>query len=175
MNYNSISDNLNAIRQSDGAVINAAVQGDPALFGVTLTAVRHMFPFGAERSPVPSATQITGVHLRWDNVIAFTATVEETIFPARWPSDQANGVTDVADNALLPLGSWIVIKPPDAYVEVVGGGTYTIATGTIAVAAGQAGGCTINLSAWAGRRGRININVTTPGLVRCGVNGKCAA
>jgi hypothetical protein len=177
MNYNRVSDNLNAIQTNNGATIATKdTGGDPSTFGVTLVAATtYVFPFGADRAPVPSLAQLVSTQLRWDNAIAFTATIEECNFPALWPSDQANGVVDVADHNTT-VGNWIQIKPPTAYVEVAGGGSYTVATGVIAVAAGQAGGCTINLSAWGGRRGRIKIVVgATGGLVRCALNGKAAA
>lgn len=177
MNYNRISDNIDAIRTSDGVTIAALATGaSPAAFGVTLVnAVRYVFPFGADRAPVPALAHVVGVQLRWDNAIAFTATIEECNFPALWPSDNAQGVPDVTDFN-TSVGNWIPIKPPDADVQVTGGGTYTVATGVIAVAAAQQGGCTINLSLWGGRRGRINILVGgTGGVVRCAVNGKAAA
>lgn len=177
MNYNRISDNLDAIQTSNGAPILAKANGsDPSLFGVTLTnGVTYVFPFGADRAPVPSLAQLVNAHMRWDNAIAFTATIEQSSFPALWPSDQANGIVDVADHNTT-VGNWIPIKPLAVDVEVVGGGTYTPATGVIAVAAGQQGGCTINLSAWGARRGRIRIAVGgTGGLARCAINGKAAA
>lgn len=177
MNYNRISDNIDAINTATGIAVAANKEPTPASFGCTLTnAVRYVFPFGADRAPVPSAAHIVGVQLRWDNAIAFTATIEECNFPALWPSDNAQGVPDVTDHALTPVGNWIPVKPPDADVQVTGGGTYTVATGVIAVTAGQQGGCTINLSLWGGRRGRVNILVGgTGGVVRCAVNGKAAA
>lgn len=179
MNYNPnrISDNLDAIRTTDHITITANSGPDPALFGVTLAnGIRYVFPFGADRAPVPSLVTCASFHLRWDNAIAFTATLEECSFPSLWPSDGARGVTDVADDALTPLGNWIPVRPPTAYVEVVGGGTYTIVTGVVAVAAGQQGGCTFDLSDWGARRGRINISVGgTGGLVRAAINGKATA
>lgn len=178
MNYNQAGrDNIDAIRTDTGATVGANINGnDPTLFGVTLTnGVTYVFPFGGDRSPTPAETHITVAQLRWDNAIAFTAVVEECNFPRQSPSDSAQGFADVADHNTT-IGNWIPIKPPDAYVEVVGGGTYTIATGIIAVAAGQAGGCTINLSLWGSRRGRVRMVVGgTGGLVRCAVNGKAAA
>lgn len=177
MNYNRISDNLDAIQTSNGAQILAKANGsDPALFGVTLTnGVTYVFPFGADRAPVPSLAQLVSVHMRWDNAIAFTATIEESNFPALWPSDQANGIVDVADHNTT-IGNWIQIRPPTAYIEVVGGGSYNAGTGVITVVAAQQGGCTINLSAWGSRRGRVKIIVgATGGLVRFAVNGKAAA
>lgn len=185
MNYhdpNRPSDNLNAVQASAGgpgigATIEALASGpDPALFGVTLVAAtRYVFPFGADKAPVPALVSVVTAQLRWATAIAFTATIEECLFPALWPSEGAYGIVDVADHALTPVGSWIPIKPPDAYVEVVGGGGYDKPTGVITVAAAQPGGCTINLSAWGGRRARINMLVgATGGLVRFALNGKAS-
>lgn len=173
-NYNRVSHNLDAIRVSDGVTILAlASGGNPALFGVTLVnAVTYVFPFGADRAPVPAEVSVVGVRLRWDNAIAFTATIEDSCFPSLSPSDVATGIIDVSDWDTT-IGNWNPVKPPDAYVEVTGGGTYTIATGVIAVTAAQQGGCSINLSSWAARRGRLKLVVGgTGGLVRCAVHGK---
>ena len=175
MNYNYISHNNNAVR-SDGVIISAKVDGLPAAFGVTLaSATRYMFPFGHDRAPVPSEAQIVCIQMRWDNTIAFTATIEDCLFPSFSPSDDLRGVTDVSDFDVT-AGNWIPVRPPDAYVEVTGGGTYTIATGVIAVAAGQQGGVSINLAEWGARRGRINLLTgAAGGLVRHGVWGKAAS
>ena len=178
MNYNRVSHNLDAIRTSDGQTIAANIKTPPSTYGVSLVnAVTYVFPFGASvlNNTVPNQTHVMTAQLRWDNAIAFTATIEESCFPATDPSDMATGVADVTDHDTT-LGNWIPIKPPDADVQVTGGGTYTAATGVIAVAAGQQGGCTINLSLWGARRGRIKIVVgATGGLARCAVHGKAAA
>lgn len=172
-NYNRVSDNLDAVRTDTGATVSANITGAPATFGVTLTnGITYVFPMGAYHAPVPSQSWVLGMQLRWDNAIAFNANLEECNFPALWPFDNAQGAVDVADSSLV-VGNWIPIRPAAGYVEVAGGGTYTPATGIIAVAAGQAGGCTINLSLWGMARARLKIAVGgTGGLVRCALNGK---
>jgi hypothetical protein len=172
--YNAFRSNINAVNTANGNVVTANYGGASTTFGVTLAnATNYVFPFGADNAPMPSETAVVTVHLKWDNATAFTAVVEECGFPRTHP-DQTSTVDDVSDHNTT-VGYWILVRPPDAYVEVAGGGTYTIGTGVIAVTAGQAGGCTITLSDWGARRGRIRLTVTTGGLHRCAVHGKLAA
>lgn len=176
MNYNRVSHNLDAVRTSDGVVIPANADKDPSTFGVTLVnGVTYVFPFGADISAVPSQSMVVSAQLRWDNAIAMSVTLEETLWPQFSPSDLSSGITDVSQHSTT-VGHWSLVRPPDAYVEVSGGGSYTIATGVVAVVAGQAGGVVFNLALWGARRGRFKIVVGgTGGLVRCAVHGKAAA
>lgn len=175
MNYNRVSHNLDAVR-ADGVTIPSNNDGLPTTFGVTLVAgTTYFFPFGADRSPMPAETALADAQMRWDNAIALTITVETCIFPSTHPEGGATGVVDVSDSNTT-AGNWIPQAPPDAYVPVTGGGTYTVATGAVTVAAGQQGGCEFTLSDFGARRARLKVVVgATGGLVRCGVHGKAGS
>lgn len=172
MNYNRVSHNLDAVR-ADGVIVPANNDGLPTTFGVTLAAnTTYFFPLGADRSPVPAETTVVDAQLRWDNAIALTATVETSLFPSTHPEGGATGVVDVGDDNTT-AGNWILQAPPDGYVPVVGGGTFSAATGAVTVAAGQQGGCEFTLNGFGPRRGRVKVVVgATGGLVRFAVHGK---
>jgi hypothetical protein len=160
------SGDLSAVK-SDGTTANN-VDG----VGCTLTAGTWYFPFGPSDAPAPTETPYNSLHLQWDNQLAFSSGVIETCnFPKHLRGDRTQAI-DVDDTDTTP-GRWIPQNPPGAYVPIVGG---TVGTGatvmTIALTAGNPGGCDFELGNFAGRRGHLKLVVTTGGVIRANLSGK---
>lgn len=160
----SHSDNLDAIRTSDGAV-TPAVHGAPTRGCTLVTGTTYVFPLDVNGAPLES------VHLKWDVAVIVTFTIETSNFP-KSERNISNGPVDVTDHSAV-AGEWMQENPTTAYVSGSGVGGMTATNLTLVVAGGTAGGSTIHLGNLGTRRCRVKAVVGgTGGVVRCGINGK---
>lgn len=169
------SDNLDAVRASDGVIIAAnRSSGSPLTWGVTLASgTTYFFPVGAFRAPVPAEGPYESTHFRWDAALIVTLTFETSNFSKTYNPGDPRGPDAISDFEGT-AGFWMQENPTSGvYVSGSGTGGLTATNLTLVVAGGTAGGSTINLGNFGMRRGRWRALVGgTGGVLRCGVWGK---
>lgn len=156
------SDNLDAIKTSDGSVVQA--ERVAATKGCTLGVATYVFLLDKKGSLVES------VHLQWSAALAATITFEVSNYPEHIGGQPTQGPVDVADHSTT-AGEWMQINPSTAYVPVTGANN-TVSNLTITAGGAAAGGAWVDLGNLGARRVRVKVVVTTGGVLRVGVNGR---
>ncbi len=147
------------------AVQSASVQTLPNENGFCPVAVgTWFFALGGEASP------LTSCHLRWDAALVGTITLWDANLPP-YKTDMGNGTVDISLFD-VSAGAWVQENPTTAYVGISPAGAGTATNLTIAIPGGTAGGAMIHMGNFGAKRARIQLVVSTAGLIRVSPHGK---
>lgn len=163
------SDNLNAIKTSDGTVVSATLNGTK---GCTLAnSTTYVFPLAPSESPFVGELKTLSIQLKWAAAVAAVFTLEVSDFPAKEGAASNDIGTDDVTDYSATAGDWVQWNSPAAYVPVSGSGN-TATAATVTAGGSAAGGALFEMTSASSRRYRIKAVVTTGGVVRCGVHAK---
>jgi hypothetical protein len=165
------SDNLDAIKTSDGTAVAANRTGSAAKGCTLANSTTYVFPLAPSESNMVGEKVIMSVHLQWAAAVAAVFTLEVSDFPAKTGGASNDiGADDVLDYSTT-AGEWQQYNPPAAYVPVTGASN-SAAAATVTAGGAAAGSAYFGLSDVGSRRIRIKAVVTTGGVVRCGFHAK---
>lgn len=141
----------NAYVETTGTLVAADANGDCTLANSTT----YYFPVVEEDQDLAS------VHLRWASALNAVVTFED--------GNTDTAIANVYDVATS--GNWVQENPSTAYVAVTSGAA-TVASMTITIPGGTAGGAVVSLSGINTRRLRVKAVVTTGAKLSVMPHGK---